>query len=44
MLNEDDFPLKKEFESMHEYYQKLKNTTTIRKQDLRSKLRKRRQS
>ena len=44
MLYEDDFPLKKEFESMHEYYKKLKDTTTIRKQDLRSKLRKKRQS
>ena len=35
---------KQVFTKMHEYYKKLKDTTTIRKQDLRSKLRKKRQS
>lgn len=40
MLYEDDFPLKKEFEAMHDYYLKLKSQTKTRKKDLRSKLRK----
>lgn len=40
MLESDSFPLKIEFEAMHDYYLKLKNATTTRKEDLRSKLRK----
>lgn len=40
MLYEDDFPLKREFEAMHDYYLKLKSQAKMRKKDLRSKLRK----
>ena len=41
MLYEDDFPLKREFEAMHDYYLKLNSQTKTRKKDLRLKLRKR---
>ncbi|MCD7739651.1 MAG: NACHT domain-containing protein [Lachnospiraceae bacterium] len=40
LLYDEDFPLRIEFEAMHDYYLKLKNQASVRKKDLRSKLRK----